>query len=184
MTRQMGKIFDFDLTLNVFCGSNSGVFGVVLRWGPGPDLRNAPNAPLFNGISCTDAATTLSSADGAISLDLAGNPASTLYLWGINGAPDTTITLPDDLNDLEAGYYTAMVQDSDGCWGVADTSVGGTTLQQPAIMREIIIPYDICCSGCGINDADADGICDDDDNCTDQSAPNFADPANTECIEP
>ena len=148
------------------------------------ECQVCPNAPLFNGISCTDAATTLSSADGAISLDLAGNPPSILYLWGINGAPDTTIALPDDLNDLEAGYYTAMVQDADGCWGVADTSVGGTTLQQPAIMREIIIPYDICCSGCGINDADADGICDDDDNCTDQSAPNFADPANTECIEP
>ena len=148
------------------------------------ECQVCPNAPLFNGISCTDAATTLSSADGAISLDLAGNPASTLYLWGINGAPDTTIALPDDLNDLEAGYYTAMVQDADGCWGVADTSVGGTTLQQPAIMREIIIPYDICCSGCGINDADADGLCDDSDNCTDQSACNFDDACNEPCVFP
>ena len=149
----------------------------------GEECESCPNAPIFDSIYYTTAAMTLSSADGAIALDISGNAASTLYLEGINGAPDYTIALPDDLNDLEAGYYIARVQDSDGCWGVADTSVGGTTLQQPAIQLEVIIPFTLCCSGCGINDIDADGICDDDDNCTDQTAPNFADPANTECSQ-
>jgi len=150
----------------------------------GEECESCPNAPIFDSIYYSTAATTLSSADGAITLEISGNAASTLFLTGINGASDYTIALPDDLNDLEAGYYIARVQDSDGCWGVADTSVGGTTLQQPAIQLEVIIPFTLCCSGCGINDTDADGICDDDDNCTDQSAPNFDDPANTECLEP
>ena len=113
-----------------------------------------------------------------------GNPATMLVLEGINGAPNYTIALPDALDDLQAGYYIAKVQDDDGCWGVDGTSPGGTTLQQPAVCLELIIPFDLCCSGCGINDTDADGICDDDDNCTDQSAPNFDDPANTDCLEP
>ena len=150
----------------------------------GEECESCPNAPIFDSIYYSTAATTLSSADGAITLEISGNTASTLFLTGINGATDYTIALPDDLNDLEAGYYIAQVQDADGCWGVADTSVGGTTLQQPAIQLEVIIPFTLCCSGCGINDIDADGICDDDDNCTDQSAPNFDDPANTECLEP
>jgi hypothetical protein len=147
----------------------------------GEECEVCPDAPIFNGISPLTPATTMSSADGAISLDLSGNTATTLYLMGINGAPDYTISLPDALNNLQAGYYTAMVQDADGCWGVAGTSPGGTTLQQPAVSLELIIPFDLCCSGCGINDSDADGICDDDDNCTDQTATNFADPANSPC---
>ena len=145
------------------------------------ECEGCPDAPIFNGISPVTPATTMSSADGAISLDITGNAATTLFLMGINGAPNYTITLPDDLNDLQAGYYTAMVQDADGCWGVNGLSPNGTTLEQPAVSLELIIPYDICCSGCGINDNDADGICDDDDNCTDQTATNFADPANEAC---
>ena len=54
MTRRIGKIFDFDLALNVFCGSNSGVFGVDLRWGGAPHLRNAPNTPLFKLLSAVE----------------------------------------------------------------------------------------------------------------------------------
>ena len=145
------------------------------------ECENCPNAPIFNGMTVTNNASTLSSADGAITLDITGNDATQLILTGINGAPNYNISLPDDLDNLEAGYYTAMVQDADGCWGVADTSVGGTTLQQPCVVLELIIRYDLCCSGCGINDTDADGICDDDDNCTDQTQSNYADPANTDC---
>ena len=147
----------------------------------GEECAPCPNAPIFNGISPVTAATTMTSSDGAISLDITGNPATMLVLEGINGAPNYTIALPDALDDLQAGYYIAKVQDDDGCWGVDGTSPGGTTLQQPAVCLELIIPFDLCCSGCGINDTDADGICDDDDNCTDQTAPNFADPANTDC---
>ena len=55
-------------------------------------------------------------------------------------------------------------------------------MQQPGISRSLVIPFDVCCSGCGIYDLDADGICDEDDNCTNQSATNYADPANEDCI--
>ena len=37
------------------------------------------------------------------------------------------------------------------------------------------------CGGCGL-DIDADGICDDTDNCTDVSACNFDDVANAPCL--
>ena len=149
------------------------------------ECENCPNAPIFNSIDPVTPASTMSSLDGAIALDISGNFAATLYLTGVNGAPDYELDLSSsNLDNLEAGYYMAMIQDDEGCWGVSDTSVGGTTLQQPAICLELIIPFKLCCSGCGINDIDADGVCDDDDNCTDQSAPNFADPANTDCIEP
>ena len=45
----------------------------------------------------------------------------------------------------------------------------------------VIVNYSLCCGGCGIYDSDADGICDDVDNCTDRTASNFADPANVPC---
>ena len=63
-------------------------------------------------------------------------------------------------------------------------SSGGTTLQQPGITRPLIVPYALCCSGCGINDTDSDGICDDDDNCTNQQAINYNDSANEDCVIP
>ena len=81
-------------------------------------------------------------------------------MFGINGAPNYTISL-QILDTLQAGYYTAMVQDSTGCYGVDGLSPNGTTLEQPAVALEVIIPFTLCCSGCGIN-IDADGICDDD----------------------
>ena len=150
----------------------------------GEECAPCPDAPIFNSILPVTPATTLSSTDGSISLDVTGGTATTLILLGINGAPDYSISLPASLDNLQAGYYQAHVLDDQGCIGVAQTSPGGSTLQQPGVYRELIIPFSLCCSGCGINDSDADGICDDDDNCTDQTAPNFADPANTECIQP
>jgi len=105
-----------------------------------------------------------------------------VMLYGQNGASDYTIALPGGLDTIAPGYYSVMVMDDDGCFGVAGTSVGGTTLQQPGVARSLVIPFDLCCSGCGIYDLDADGICDEDDNCTDQTATNYADPANEDCI--
>ena len=89
-------------------------------------------------------------------------------MTGINGAADYTIAQPGAIDGIAAGSYSVMATDANGC-----TS---NTLM-------LIMPYSLCCD-CGVSDQDRDGICDDDDNCTDQSAPNFADPANTECIEP
>ena len=150
----------------------------------GEECAPCPNAPIFNAVSVVDAATTMSSADGQISLDITGGTATQLIMTGINGAPDYDVALPADLNNFEAGYYTVSVMDADGCMGVAQTSTGGTTLQQPGIFLQLIIPFDLCCSGCGVNDSDADGICDDSDNCTDQTACNFADDCNETCVYP
>ncbi|MDA9864372.1 hypothetical protein N9C70_04810, partial [Flavobacteriales bacterium] len=50
------------------------------------------------------------------------------------------------------------------------------------VMYPLVMPYTQCCSGCGIYDADTDGICDDSDNCINKLAPNYNDPANEDCI--
>ena len=39
------------------------------------------------------------------------------------------------------------------------------------------------CDGNCLNDSDGDGICDETDSCSDMSACNFDDPANTSCQE-
>ena len=42
--------------------------------------------------------------------------------------------------------------------------------------------YALCCGGdCGNSDVDQDMICDDEDQCTDREALNYADPANGPC---
>ncbi|MDA9864538.1 hypothetical protein N9C70_05665, partial [Flavobacteriales bacterium] len=150
----------------------------------GEECAPCPDAPVFDGIDIESFATTMSSTDGNIALDISSGNADTLFLFGQNGAGNLTIELPSDLDNIPAGYYTAMVMDSDGCIGVAQLSAGGTTLQQPGITRPLIVPYALCCSGCGVNDTDSDGICDDDDNCTDQTACNFADECNEACVYP
>ena len=150
----------------------------------GEECAPCPDAPVFDGIDIESFATTMSSTDGDIALNISSGNADTLFLFGQNGASNLTIELPSDLDNIPAGFYTAMVMDSDGCIGVAQLSTGGTTLQQPGITRPLIVPYALCCSGCGVNDTDSDGICDDDDNCTDQTAPNYADPANEACSIP
>ena len=150
----------------------------------GEECVPCPDAPVFEGIDIESFATTLSSADGDIALNISNSDADTLFLFGQNGAANLTIELPSDLDNIPAGYYTAMVMDSEGCIGVAQLSPGGSTLQQPGISRPLIVPYALCCNGCGINDIDSDGICDDSDNCTDQSACNFANECNEACVYP
>ena len=153
-----------------------------LTGGANEECQVCPDAPIFDAVNLVSNASTLSSNDGAFSLDLSSGAATVVMLFGQNGASDYTIALPGGLDTIAPGYYTVMVMDAEGCFGVADTSVGGTTLQQPGVARSLVIPFDVCCSGCGIYDLDADGICDDDDNCTDQTAPNYNDPANEDCI--
>ena len=89
-----------------------------------------------------------------------------------------------DLNEgpilVHTGFYQTMVYDAEGCPGVS-AAPGGTTFGQPAVIHSILIPYPLCCSGCGVNDHDLDGICDDEDECTDRSSPNYNHPDNIPC---
>jgi len=113
----------------------------------------------------TESATSLSAADGSATLSVTtGTPAS-LTLTGVNGAPDYTFAQPGAIDGIAAGIYTVTATDAAACTSNELT---------------LIMTYALCCD-CGVSDVDTDGICDDSDNCTDKSASNYADPANTDC---
>lgn len=105
---------------------------------------------------------------------------TTLLLEGLYSSESVTIQLPQDSISVKPGWYTARVIDAEGCPGVA-SAPGGTTFGQAEIEHTIFVPYLLCCGSCGVQDVDVDGLCDDQDNCTDRTAPNFNDPANTPC---
>lgn len=125
-----------------------------------------PFAPELGNVSVTNGATALSNADGALSVQVTGGTPISIELSGINGSQDQSFPLPGDVDGVLAGYYNVTALDADDCESEAVT---------------VMVPYDLCCD-CGVSDADSDGICDDADNCTDKSAANYADPANTPCI--
>jgi hypothetical protein len=122
----------------------------------------------------------LDTEDGVVVLDITSGAPTSLELTGMNGTEDRTVAYPEGLNSIPAGFYTARVKDADGCFGVA-SAPGGTTFGQPAVDHVLMMPYRLCCSGCGNHDVDTDGVCDDADNCTDRTAPNYNDPANGPC---
>ena len=149
------------------------------------------NAPVFEGIETTEPASGPGVPDGRVALTLSSGslpftPASsfeatTLVLTGINGSADYTLALDADTVAVLPGFYSAVVFNDEGCPGVA-SAPGGTAFGQPAVERLVIVGYSQCCGGvCGIYDRDTDGICDNEDNCTDRTAPNFDDPANGPC---
>ena len=140
-------------------------------------------APVFLGLAASSPAVNMTEANGVVTLDITSGSPITLQLTGLNGTPDVTATIPTEVGTIPAGYYEARVIDADGCLGVA-SSPGGSTFGQPSVYYPLIMPYTQCCSGCGIYDADTDGICDDSDNCINRRATNFADPANVICIVP
>jgi len=116
-------------------------------------------------VEMTESATSLSAADGSATLSVTtGTPAS-LTLTGVNGAPDYTFAQPGAIDGIAAGIYTVTATDAAACTSNELT---------------LIMTYALCCD-CGVSDVDTDGICDDSDNCTDKSASNYADPANTDC---
>ncbi len=137
-------------------------------------------APVFLGFSSVTPASTLDASDGVVQLNLTSGSAITLELTGLNGTADLSVAIPNELGTIPAGFYSARVRDAQGCFGVA-TAPGGTTFGQPAVSRTLMVPYALCCNGCGQYDSDTDGICDGSDNCTDRTAPNFNDPANGPC---
>ena len=73
--------------------------------------------------------------------------------------------MPTLLNGIAPGYYNVTATDPNGC-------------VSPALPA--FVPYELCCA-CGVHDADSDGICDDEDACTDKTSPNYNDPANLPC---
>ena len=105
--------------------------------------------------------TTLTAEDGSATLTVTAGTPTSLTLSGINGAADYTIAQPGAIDGIAAGSYSVMATDANGC-----TS---NTLM-------LIMPYSLCCD-CGVSDVDSDGICDDEDNCTDKSAINYNDRA-------
>ena len=117
-------------------------------------------------ISMDMPATTRFTLDGSATLVVnAGTPTS-LTLTGQNGSPDYTFPQPGAIDGLVAGFYNVTATDASGC---------------TSNETQLIIMYSQCCD-CGENDQDADGICDDGDNCSDRLATNFDDPANEACI--
>jgi hypothetical protein len=104
--------------------------------------------------------------NGEVDVTLSLGTASSAQLEGLNGSDDDDCTLcPSALDGVGPGYCGMTCTDDNGC-------------VSPAVV--LFVLYDLCCA-CGVNDIDTDGICDDEDNCTDPSQPNYNDPAKTPC---
>ena len=137
------------------------------------------NLPVFSGISVEESASGPATADATLTLDISGGNPASLELEAINGSGTLSFDIPAELSTIPPGYYTATVLNDDGCAAVASAPGGSTAGEEPTSLP-IIVSYALCCD-CGVSDLDSDGICDDVDNCTDRSAPNYADPANSFC---
>jgi len=146
-------------------------------------------APIFKSIEVSVLPSSPTSEDGVVSLELdRGNipfvpPSAFDAIQLTMVAAGITESMNIELNEgpiiVHPGLYEAMVYDAEGCPGVA-SAPGGTTFGQPAVSHLILIGYPLCCN-CGVYDYDVDGICDDVDECTDKSSPNFNHPDNVPC---
>ena len=126
-------------------------------------------AAVIQSVELVSSATSLISADGEISVTMdSGDPVS-LDVTGLNGAGNYAFAFPGTgtYGGMAPGYYSVTAVDASSC---ASEAVS------------LIVTYDLCCD-CGVSDQDADGICDDEDNCFDRTSPNFNDPDNAPCIE-
>lgn len=147
-------------------------------------------APLFDTIEYVSAASSRFSMDGAIRIEtsvgfLPDVPFEShipvqLVLEGHNEDLHFEFDLPADEFNVPAGFYQAAIYNSEGCPGVREAP-SGTSFGQPPVYRNIVVLYEQCCGGCGTRDIDADGICDQNDACTDKNANNYDDPANEPC---
>ncbi|MEC8597643.1 MAG: FISUMP domain-containing protein [Bacteroidota bacterium] len=142
------------------------------KWSFTPDgsgghiqAQSSNSALSLESIVTETPATTIDGTDGQATLLVnAGDPTS-LTLTGINGAGDYSFAQPGSLDGIAPGLYSVTATDANGCTSNALT---------------LIMTYALCCD-CGVSDADSDGLCDDEDNCTDKTATNYADPANGAC---
>jgi len=141
------------------------------------------NAPVFTGLHLIAPASGIDEADATVSLEITAGSPTEILLEGLNGTADQIIQIdnPDSVGNLPPGSYNIFVMDADSCLGVAQ-SENGSTFGQLAISYPIMIPFELCCGSCGVFDVDTDGICDDQDNCTDKLASNYSDPSNSICL--
>lgn len=156
-----------------------------------PCRGECDTAPIFQSIRTGTPASSPWSSDGlALVGDSVGTMlyvspedhiATSLQLTGLNGSPDTTLSLPlSPDHGIVPGFYSAVVVNNEGCAGVA-LAPNGSSFGQTPISLTLIMSYQQCCGACGIFDVDRDTICDDQDNCINKAALNFDDPANEPC---
>ena len=124
-------------------------------------------APELGDVTVSNVPSAFATADGALEVTIADGVPTSIALTGVNGGQDYSFAYPGDVDGILAGTYSVTALDADDC---ASNAIS------------VMVPYALCCD-CGVSDADTDGICDDIDNCTDKTAPNYADPANTPCSE-
>ena len=127
-------------------------------------------AAVIGSVELMSSATSLTSTNGEISVTMdSGDPVS-LEVTGLNGAGNYAFAFPGTgaYGGMAPGYYSVTAVDASSC---ASEAVS------------VIVSYDLCCD-CGVSDQDADGICDNSDNCTNRLATNYADVNNVECITP
>ena len=123
-----------------------------------------PFPPELGDVAATSA-SGFGVEDASLTVEVADGVPTSIQAAGLNGSGDYAFAWPGDVEGLLAGLYSVTAVDEDDCSSEAVT---------------VIVPYDLCCA-CGVSDVDADGLCDDEDNCTDKTAPNYADPGNTPC---
>ena len=123
-------------------------------------------ALVLNSIQVDLSTTTLTSEDGSATLTVTTGTPTSLTLNNTKGAPDYSFDQPGSIDGIASGVYNVTATDDSGCESNALT---------------LVMTYALCCD-CGVSDIDTDGICDDEDNCTDRTAPNYDDPNNTDCI--
>ena len=122
-------------------------------------------APELGDVDVASVPSALTAAEGTLEVEVTAGAPTSVALAGINGAQDYDFVYPGAVDGILPGSYHVTALDADDC-------------ASPEVM--VIVPFDLCCD-CGVSDSDSDGLCDDEDNCTDKSAPNYADPANTPC---
>lgn len=125
---------------------------------------SCPFPPSLGEVAAT-AATGFGVEDASLMVEVTEGAPNGIQVSGLNGSGNYAFDWPGDVEGLLAGLYSVTAVDEDDCSSEAVT---------------VIVPYNLCCD-CGVSDADADGLCDDEDNCTDKSASNYADPLNTPC---
>lgn len=134
---------------------------------------DCPFPPSVTAATLASATSSLTAQDGALTVTAevgfsTSLPIASIELAGINGSTDYSFPMPGPVEGIGAGLYSVSALDGSDCESEAVT---------------VLVPYDLCCA-CGVSDADVDGLCDDEDNCANRKAINYADPANVPCIIP
>jgi len=137
------------------------------------------SAPTLEAVNVT-ATTGIEESDGQVLIGIEGDGPFDFFLLDDSGNPYSFSQNGLLMTGLAAGSYILSASDLDGCPAISGTTGTTTAGILPATL-EFYVPYSLCCGGCDVHDVDTDGICDDEDNCTDRMAPNFNDPANTPC---